>query len=113
MYGSGKIVDSTDSIIVGAIIAESDNLGNFKTPIIKTFESDINGIFKGDFKNNTFYTASYTGTKKYTFNTANGIPAVIKMIDDNWLPEIIVKPKKNYWWVILLVIGTYIITKKK
>jgi len=113
MIGTGKIVDSNGNIIAGANIIESNANGIFIMPVAKVIESNENGIFQGDFKNNTFYTATYVGTKRMTFNTANGIPAIIKLIDDNTLPEVIVKPKRNYYWWIIAAIGIYIISKKK
>lgn len=99
MIKTGKIIDSTNNGIPGAIIVESDSTGNFKTPITKVIESDVNGNFTGDFKTNTFYTASYTGTKKVTFNSAM-VPEVIKLIGDNTLEEITVTSKRTYYWLI-------------
>lgn len=100
MIATGKVVDSNNESLVGAVIIESDNLGNYITPISKVIETNVNGVFNGDFKPNTFYTASFIGTKKFTFNTKTGVPATIKLIDDNTLPEITIQSKRTYYWLI-------------
>lgn len=100
MLATGKIVDSNNESLVGAVIIESDANGNYITPISKVIETNVNGIFTGDFKPNTFYTASFIGTKKITFNTNTGVPATIKLIDDNTLPEITIESKRTYYWLI-------------
>jgi hypothetical protein len=100
MIATGKVIDNNNEILVGAVIIESDANGNYKTPISKVIISNVNGIFTGDFKPDTFYTASFVGTKKFTFNTKNGIPGTIKLTDDNTLPEIVVESKRTYYWLI-------------
>lgn len=116
MIKTGKIIDSENKALIGVIIAESDNLGNFKVPITQIIESDINGNFKGNFKNNTFYTASFVGTKKFTFNTKDGVPASIKLLDDLNIPEIVITapPKKNtYYWLIPIGLLLLLLLKKR
>ena len=119
MIKSGKIIDSENKALIGVIIAESDNLGNFKVPITQIIESDENGNFKGNFKNNTFYTASFVGTKKFTFNTKDGVPASIKLLDDLNIPEIVITapatdPKKNtYYWLIPIGLLLLLLLKKR
>jgi hypothetical protein len=110
MTATGKIVDSNNEVLVGAVIIESDNLGNYKTPISKVIESNANGMFTGDFKTNTFYTVSFIGTKKFIFNTSTGVPNLIKLVDDNTLPEVTIFSKRTYYWLIpigLLLIIAY------
>jgi hypothetical protein len=117
MIATGKVIDNQNQIIVGATIIESDINGNFKTPISKVIETDPNGIFTGDFKDNSYYTVSYVGTKKFTFSTfqpfggsINIIPTVIKLQSDNTLPEINILSKRTYYWLIpigLLLIIAY------
>ena len=99
MIKTGKIIDSTNNGIPGANIIESDSTGKYITPITKVIESDVNGNFTGDFKPNTFYTATYIGTKKVTFNSAMVID-IIKLVDDNTLEEITVTSKRTYYWLI-------------
>lgn len=99
MIKTGKIIDSNNDVLVGAVIIESDNTGNFKTPISQVIETNVNGIFTGDFKPNTFYTASFVGTKKFTFNSQQ-VPDLIKLINDNTLQEITVESKRTYYWLI-------------
>jgi hypothetical protein len=99
MIKTGKIIDSTNNGIPGANIIESDNTGKYITPITKVIETDVNGNFTGDFKPNTFYTATYIGTKKVTFNSQQ-VPDLIKLLDDNTLQEITVESKRTYYWLI-------------
>lgn len=106
MIATGKVVDSNNAILVGVIIAESDANGNYKTPITSVIETNSNGVFTGDFKTDTYYTASFVGSKKFTFSTfipVGGmlkIPTLIKLESDNILPEIEITSKRTYYWLI-------------
>jgi hypothetical protein len=112
MIATGKVVDSNGSSLVGAVIIESDANGNYKTPISQVIETNANGMFTGDFKTNTFYTVSFVGYKKFTFNTSSGVPATIKLIDDNTLTEILIESKKTYYWLIPIGLLIYIAYKQ-
>jgi len=119
MIATGKVLDSNNEIIVGATIIESDANGNYKTPILKVIETNANGIFTGDFKENSFYTVSFVGNKKFTFSTFQPfggaisiIPTVIKLQNDNSLPEITIESKRTYYWLIPIGLLLYIAYKK-
>lgn len=119
MIATGKVIDSNNEIIVGATIIESDVNGIYKTPVTKVIETNANGIFTGDFKENSYYTVSYVGTKKFTFSTfqpfggaINIVPTVIKLQSDNTLPEITITSKRTYYWLIPIAILLYIGFKK-
>lgn len=115
MIKTGKVIDSDNLSLVGATIVESDNLGNYKKPVTKVITTDINGNFNGDFKLNTFYTVSFVGSKKFTFNTNNGVPNVIKLLNDATIETVEIKSTKTYYKYIplALLLLLFLLKKKK
>ena len=97
MIKTGKVIDSDNVELVGATIVESDSLGKYKQPISNVITTNSNGIFNGNFKTNTFYTVSFVGNKKFTFNTTNGVPNIIKLQNDATIPEINITSTKTYY----------------
>ena len=113
MFKSGKVLDSDNLALIGVTIAESDSAGKYITPLKEVITTDINGNFKGNFKNNTFYTVSFVGSKKFIFNTKNGIPKTIKLENDLTLPEITIKGKQTYYYLIPVSLILFILFNKK
>lgn len=113
MIKSGKVTDSDNTEIVGATIVESDSLGKYKLPILKAIITDSNGNFNGDFKTNSFYTVSFVGNKKFTFNTINGVPNIIKLQNDATIPEINITSTKTYYKYIPLALLLLLLLLKK
>jgi hypothetical protein len=113
MTKTGKVTDSDNIELIGVIIAESDSTGKYKSPNPNVITTNVNGVFSGDFKNNTFYTVSYVGYKKFTFNTANGIPKVIKLENDFTLPDIEIKSTRTYYWLIPIGLLMLVLLRKK
>ena len=113
MIKTGKVTDSDNLELVGVTIAESDSTGKYKAPITKVITTDENGVFSGDFKNKTFYTVSFVGSKKFTFNTTNGVPKIIKLENDFTLPPIEIKSTKTYYWLIPIGLLMLILLRKK
>jgi hypothetical protein len=113
MIKSGKVIDIDNIGLVGATIAESDSTGKYIMPITKVITTNSNGIFNGDFKTNTFYTVSFVGNKKFTFNTTNGVPTIIKLENDATTPEINITSTKTYYKYIPLALLLLLILLKK
>ena len=113
MTKTGKVTDSDNIELIGVTIAESDSLGKYKAPITNVITTNVNGVFSGNFKNNTFYTVSFVGSKKFTFNTANGVPKVIKLENDFTLPPIEIKSKQTYYWLIPIGLLILVLLRKK
>jgi len=113
MIKSSKVVDSDNLGLVGATIVESDILGKYKQPIKKVVTTDINGNFNADFIANKFYTISFIGYKKYTFNSNNVLPKIIKLENNLTTDEINISSTKTYYKYIPLVLLLLIFLLKK
>lgn len=115
MIKTGKVIDNDNVELVGATIVESDSLGKYILPISNVITTNSNGIFNGNFKANTFYTVSFVGNKKFTFNTTNGVPNIIKLQNDATIPEINITSTKTYYKYIplALLLLLFLLKKKK
>lgn len=113
MIKTGKVTDSENIELVGVTIAESNSVGQYIIPITSVITTNVNGVFSGNFKNNTFYTVSYVGYKKFTFFTIDGVPKVIKLENDFTLPPIEITSKQTYYWLIPIGLLMLILLRKK
>ncbi len=112
------IVKIDNDFIQGVTIFESDQQGNplkRNNKYITTLSNNKGEYSINITKDKNFYlTFKFVGTKQQTINTLN-IPPIVNLISENVLPEFELTAKKQYKWLLLLLLIPifYKLSKKK